>query len=124
MSVTVRPLSIAIAPEFSVYVAPPPAFIVGASLTGTIVIEEVAATDCAEEESVTVQVIVRLAVGFSTDETKVTERKALCHAATLIPEPLTVRTPVVALYDELVPFGVPTARVSPLTNPAETVTVA
>ena len=87
-------------------------------------IAEVAATDCAEEASETIHEIVRLAVGLSTDEEKVTERKALCHAATLIPEPLTVSTPVVPLYDELVPFGVPTARVSPFTNPADIVTLA
>ena len=102
----------------------PPAVPVGASFTGIIVIEEVAATDCAEEASVTVHEIVRLAVGLSTDEAKVTERKALCHAATPIPEPLTVRTPVVALYDELVPFADPTASVSPVTNPEDIVTLA
>ena len=72
----------------------PPAVPVGASLMGIIVIEEVAATDGAEDESVTVQVTVRLAVGLSTDEENVTERNAVCHAATLIPEPLTVSTPV------------------------------
>ena len=61
---------------------------------GIIVIEEVAATDTAEDASVTDQETMRLAVGLSTDEVKVIEFKAICHAATLIPEPLTVSTPV------------------------------
>ena len=87
-------------------------------------IEEFAPADCAEETSETIQVIVRLAVGFSTDDAKVTERKALCQAATPIPDPETVSTPVVELYEELVPFAAPTARVSPLTNPEDIVTVA
>ena len=94
VSAIVSAVSIATALEFSVNVALPPAVIVGASLTGRIVIEEFAVADAVEEASETIHERVRLAVGLSTDEENVTERNAICHAATLIPEPLTVSTPV------------------------------
>ena len=76
-SATVSPASTATGVEFSENVTLPPALIAGASLRGTIVTEELAGVDISEALSVTIHLIVRLVVGLSTDEEKVTDFSAV-----------------------------------------------